>query len=98
MKSVWDTEPYHINEIGVKFWVDKDTNEYLHKADRNGITLNELAAWFVELNNGHKERILINNQSGQVIYNSQQLDAIGTYIDVLKLLKKEEQCKDLKNS
>lgn len=78
-------EPDSVNEKGVKWWIDKSSTDYARNPDSFGTCLPEVTCWFVEVPSGEKTR-LITDGTG-VIYESQQLEAIGVYIDMLKMDK-----------
>jgi len=76
----WKTEPQFTNAEGVKWWVDKDSNSYVK---RKGFDTNKVNVWYVERPDGYKTRIIIEN--GEMVYESQQLEAIAVHIDVMAL-------------
>lgn len=82
--------PEFVNEIGTKFWHNKDSTEYARKP-RYTLTgehqdgLKGYACWYVEMISKERQLILV-DAAGNVVYETQTLDALGTYIDVLKFL------------
>ncbi len=83
MNNFWETEPpTFINEKEFKWWLDKETTKYAQKENIQGIKLN-IIAYIVMDSKGTLDRVLV--KDNQVIYSSQSLEAIGAYIDWLKL-------------
>lgn len=85
--------PIHVNEIGNKFWLDESSTDYARKDMHmlNGDTQEGLKGWtvfYVELVAERNKRIMILvNDKQEVVYETQQLDAMAIQIDVLKFLK-----------
>jgi hypothetical protein len=86
--------PDHVNEIGNKFWHNELSTRYAQK-DRYTSEgkaqkgLKGWTCWYVELTDGDRSMILVNDKQ-QVVYETQQLDALGVKIDVLKFLKNDK--------
>ncbi len=67
--------PDHVNELGVKWWLDKSATEYASVVEG-------LMAWVIEYPNGIKTRVL--TRDNKVIYENPSLEAIGAWVDMLK--------------
>ena len=87
---MFDRPPDAVNAQGVKWWADKSTTWYAKKPDANGTSFN-VAAWGVETPDGYKTYVLTGD--GRIIFEAQQLEAIGVHIDIMKLQKFTEQSK-----
>lgn len=82
-------KPDFINDIGVKWWLDKSSTQYAHKKDVKGISLKNLYVYMVEETNGVRTYVIVDNENGEFVYENQQLEAIGVRIDMLKALKQK---------
>jgi hypothetical protein len=74
----WSDEkvpPPVVNDIGIKFWKDPDLQRY---ADGKGV---KVVCLFAEFPDGHKTRLLA--QGGQPIQESQRLEDLACYIDMM---------------
>lgn len=80
--SPFQNEPDFINEIGVKWWLDKATTKYAKSADSIGVTL-DVVCFFIEETNGRRSRVLVSKDKG-AIYENQNLEALLSKIDILK--------------
>lgn len=89
--DVWNSKPFFVNEIGTKWWKDQDITDWAQKPDQFGTVLPEVYGFFIQEIGGRKTRVLINNTTHAIIYESQLLEAVAVYIDVLKLVKRDEQ-------
>jgi len=79
-----DAKPYFVNPEGFEWWIDKDCTQWAHKDMANGNKgLKNMACFFIRKDGKVIERALINDKQ-QLVYNSQSLDGMCTYIDVLK--------------
>lgn len=87
MIDVFATEPDFINELGVKWWIDKMTTNYAQSPDVWGTRLNAMC-FFVEEPGGRRTRVLIDRGTENVLAEDQALDGIGCKIDILKALKR----------
>jgi len=77
--NIWDKKPDHINELGIKWWLDKQLMKYVKELD---IPL-ETMIYFVLYPNGYKTRVII--QEKNVVYEDTDIAAIATRIDMQKL-------------
>ncbi len=84
----WECKPDFINELGVKWWLDKETTQYARREDRNGIKL-RVICYVIEEVNGRRTRVLIDEER-EIIEEDQTLEGIGSKIDVRKFLKRTE--------
>jgi len=84
MLNFWENKPPdHVNDLGVKWWLDKETTGYAQKPDIHGVSLPEVCAWMVQLPNGSYTRLL--TYKGEVLMESQRLEDIGCRIDRMKV-------------
>jgi len=83
----FDTEPDYINELGTKWWLDKDITKYAQKPDRNGIILDAIC-YYTEETGGRRTRVLVSKDQ-EIIEEDQTLDGMGTKIDIRKFLKQD---------
>lgn len=81
----WDKEPDFINEIGVKWWKDKDTTAYANKKNINNKSLNA-TCWFIEEVNKNRTRVLLGSK-GEILHETQSLENMLYMIDFLKFAK-----------
>ena len=61
----FDAEPDFVNDIGTKFWVDKDTTDWAQREDRFGTSLN-LVVYAVENKDGYRTRLMVNEAQENV--------------------------------
>lgn len=74
----WDgdnTPPIHTDELGVKYWHDKSSQQYAKLKGVNVVCL------FAELPTGERQRVIAEN--GRVMFEATSLDAIACHIDVM---------------
>ena len=83
--DIWEKEPVYTNQEGTKWWDDEDTTQYARQKTLKGKSLPEAKAYFVETKDGYRSRVLVDK--GMIIAESQQIDGIGTQIDILKFLE-----------
>ncbi|MDD5650451.1 MAG: hypothetical protein PHF86_08565 [Candidatus Nanoarchaeia archaeon] len=77
----WENqEPDFINEKGIKWWIDYNTIKYCK-------LLNKYIIYVVK-DNDYITRVIVDNEKKEIIFESQQLDAIACFCDVLKLYEK----------
>lgn len=82
----WDKTPDYVNEIGVKWWLDKDTTDYANKKNINNKKLNA-RCWFIEDTDKRRTRVLVCSDTNNILYESQSLESILYTIDFLKFVK-----------
>lgn len=75
----WDTPPEHVNEKSVKFWLDADLTRY---AARKSLT--SVRVYFAEEPDGQRIRLIVD--SGDLVYASQNLEAVACRLDVMSFL------------
>lgn len=82
----WDTEPFFVNEKGVKFWLDYHTTEY---GKSRG--LKDAYVWYTLEPDGTKTRLLTIDD--KPAYENQDLEAMACHIDIVALAEsyKEEK-------
>lgn len=78
LQDVFATPPDAVNEIGVKFWVDKDLTRY---AINKGLSLVQVL--FVEEPDGTRTRLLV--QNGIAVDEDQTLEGMAAKIDFIAL-------------
>lgn len=76
-------EPDHVNEAGVKWWLDKALTEWAIKPDIYGVSLDDHRVWLVELPSGEKSYLLTSKQGP--LYESKEMEAMACKIDFIKL-------------
>jgi len=73
-------KPDFINEKGTKWYIDRDIKSYMELKKINGYTA------FVAINiNGDKDRILINNETNDIEFDTSKLEDMAVHIDILYL-------------
>lgn len=82
----WDKTPDYVNEIGVKWWLDKDTTDYANKKNINNKKLNA-RCWFIEDTDKRRTRVLVCSDTNNILYESQSLESMLHTIDFLKFVK-----------
>ncbi len=82
----WDKPPDYVNEIGVKWWLDKDTTNYANKKNINNKKLNA-RCWFIEEIDKRRTRVLVCSNTNNILYESQSLESMLYTIDFLKFVK-----------
>jgi len=85
MKNIlfWENkEPDFINELGVKWWIDHDTMKFTK--------LNNKYQIFVINNNDMITRVITDNEKQTIVYESQQLEAIGAFCDILNFMETDK--------
>lgn len=85
--NVFETEPDFVNDLGVKWWQDKETTAYAQRPDVHGTTL-DVTVWYVETAKNPTRTRIISNSKGDMVYAHQQLESIACHIDALKLMKR----------
>jgi hypothetical protein len=68
------TEPDFINDEGFKWWLHKDMTKH---AKSKGLPY---MTWIVESPKGVKQFVTLSK--GQVVHESQQLEAVGIWMDI----------------
>ena len=81
LSGPWDTKPDAVNEMGVKWWLDKDTTRYAIAAASVKKVKTDIRVFFVETPEGERTRLII--QDGQPVSDCQSLEGIGAKIDML---------------
>ncbi len=81
--DVFKTKPQHVNEKGVKFWLDKDLTRYAV-----GKGLKDIVVLLTEHPDGSRTRLVAENQ--QPLYDNPSYEAVACYIDILKVARTEE--------
>lgn len=79
IKSIFDTVPAAINDIGTKFWLDESTCDYCHKQLGNNYWV-----YYIETKDNYRTRVLIEGNT-KIIYENQNLEAFCSRIDIMKL-------------
>ena len=83
--DIWNQPPVYTNPEGTKWWDDEDITQYARKKTLKGKSLPEAKAYYVETKDGYRSRVVVDK--GVIVAESQQLDGIGTQIDILKFLE-----------
>jgi hypothetical protein len=80
--------PTFVNELGVKWWFESSLTMYARRPNLSGIKLPEVAVYIVQNTDGAYEYVIVDHQD--VLFASQQMDAIGTHIDMMKLAEQKK--------
>lgn len=89
-RPFWEQRPPDfVNELGTKWWFDKDTTQFAVNPDRNDVSL-AVNVWVIEDSSGYRTRVMINSDN-EVIEEDQSLEGMGVKIDVRKFLKHEDK-------
>lgn len=89
LKPVWEREPpFFINEIGVKWWKEEYLTRYAQRPDSFGTTL-DASAFVIERPDGYRCFVLLRDD--KVVGDAQQSEAIAVQIDVMKMLKRDNE-------
>ena len=83
-ENIFETTPTHINEIGVKWWLDKDLTNTAKSKKLRGVV-----AWVIEEPNGRRTRVL--TKGTELIYENTTLDGITSRIELLALAKSKRK-------
>ncbi|RJQ30314.1 hypothetical protein C4565_00585 [Candidatus Parcubacteria bacterium] len=78
----WEKTPDHVNDKGVKWWVDKDTTRYAREKLGDNVVV-----WYTEEPNGRRTRLL--TVGDEIEFETQQLEGMLFHIDMLNLVRKE---------
>lgn len=82
----WERNPPDfINAEGVKWWIDKETTRWATRENINGTTL-DYQVFIVKRPDGYITRLILDEER-QPIYEHQQLEAVASKIDIMKLIK-----------
>ena len=87
LETPWETEPFMINDEGTKFWQDEHTTKYMHDEDKNGVKLEDYVVWYTETKERRRDRIIIDNDKGIIVYGSQNWESLLVHIDMMKMNK-----------
>lgn len=79
-----NTVPDAVNEIGVKFWIDHDMQRYAKQKD-----INDVQCLFAEAVDGYRSRLVV--RCGKIIEESQSLEAVACFLDVLTLAAQKNE-------
>ena len=85
LEEIFDTPPDYTNDFGVKWWLDKSLTTYAKEKNFKGISLPNVQVFDVEEPNGNRTRLII--EDSKIIYENSGLEAIATYIDMMKVNK-----------
>lgn len=88
MLPPFDTPPDHVNEAGVKWWLDRDLTQHCTTADRKGVSL-AAQVFFVEEPSGVRTRLLVCTETQRILAGSPTLEGIGLKIDLYKAFRQE---------
>lgn len=71
-----------------EWFLDKTSTQYARMEDRQGVKLENIVAYVTrDKSNGQYERVLVDNNVPEVIFESLKLEDIGFHIDKLKTIK-----------
>lgn len=84
----FDRKPDHVNADGVKWWRDRDADDYAKREDDRGVSLPDVRVWYTERPDGLKSYVITRGM--KIVYDTQSYAHIGVRIDVLKLLERDK--------
>ena len=73
-------EPTFVNDSGVKWWFVIEPKE----------DAPNVRGWLTELTDGKKEYVLVDHETGEVIYASQKFEDVCIHLDVVNFSKKDQ--------
>lgn len=82
-------EPDFVNNIGTKWWKDRDSTNYAQKENAHGVALPNIQAWIVETTDGVRSYVLVDTNIQGIVYTTQLLESLGIHIDMLKYLEQD---------
>lgn len=85
--DAFEGEPDFVNELGVKWWLDRTSTDYARREDPFGTRLPDAAVYAVEEPDGHRTQVLV--IAGEAEYEAQSLEDMGVHIDMLKILARK---------
>jgi hypothetical protein len=80
--------PDFINDIGVKWWFDKEITAWATRPDQYGTVLKDVKCYLIEEPNGIRTRIIL--QKGEIVYESHLVESIACALDLMKFF--EQAC------
>lgn len=84
----FNSEPYHINELGVKWWVAKSLMDWAYREPLGkAVSLKDFGYqfWAIEKPNSYRTFLVI--KDGNIIYENQSSEAVAVRIDVYRMLE-----------
>lgn len=84
LNDIFLTQPDAINKEGTKFWLDKDMTAYAKEKN-----LKNIKVFYMQNKHGEKTRAIIENN--EYIYDSQLLESIAVKIDMLAMIKENNE-------
>ena len=89
----WDEEgakPYFVNNDGFEWWLDKSMTKYaLEDSTIGNPGLKDVFCFYVKKGDDIS-RVLINNKH-QVLYETSTLDQMAAHIDILKIVRNNNE-------
>lgn len=80
MTNIFDTPPQHVNEQGVKFWLDVDLTRYGREKG-----LGRVQVLFIETPDKKQTRLITEN--GQPVFEHTGLENVAVHLDIMALAK-----------
>lgn len=85
-KSISESQPDFVNDLGTKWWLDKDTIFWASRGDIN-LLEHDFQFWYVEMQDGFRSRLITKGK--KIIYDNTSSEAIAIKIDIYKMLIRE---------
>lgn len=82
----WDKEgskPYYVNEQGYEWWIDTSSTDYARSDTRPGHPLKAIC-FYVRKDGRALSRVLIDENTNDVLADEQNLEALAVKIDILR--------------
>lgn len=82
-------KPDFVNELGVKWWLDRSATSYARKPDLKGTTMDVLV-YRVEHPNG-ASAFIVTDGGGEPMKECPSLEAVGAWVDFTKAAKRFDE-------
>jgi len=83
LDDIFKTKPDFVNDTGIKWWVDKACTQWAREKNINDVALPDVVVFLIEEPSSRRTRVIVEN--GEVVFDNQNLEAIGAHIDIMKL-------------
>lgn len=84
MIDIFSTEPTHVNENGVKWWLDESLTKYSrnHNGEKDE-SMKDVVVWCVERPNGYRTRVM--TEGNEILEENQTLEGMACKIDWIRI-------------
>lgn len=86
--SVFDGHPVAINELGTKWWIADDLNDWCRVRPERNLLSKGYQCWAVETVEGHRSFLVTKGMN--IVKDSQSSEAIAVWLDCQRMLEFEE--------